>query len=130
MGNVCKVATEVGAVHPLPRSWKHFQKQLCTHHPVAVGRLWCLPHRQVLVLLKESHQRFLLPACLLRDRSLNQGLSLGKLNTAMTVLTDDSVHQLFSSCPPPFNLKKYKWPCASEEDLNMFVPYDVSKMEL
>lgn len=124
-------ATEVGAVRPLPRSWKHFQKQLCTLVVVLwlLGD-WCLPHRQVLVLLKESHQRFLLPACLLRDRSLNQGLSLGKLNTAMTVLTDDSVHQLFSSCPPPFNLKKYKWPCASEEDLNMFVPYDVSKMEI
>lgn len=46
------------------------------------------------------------------------------------MLTDDLVQNLFSSCPASFNLKKYKWPCDSGEDLNMFVPYDVSKMEI
>lgn len=44
------------------------------------------------------------------------------------MLTDDLVQKLFSSCPAPFNLKKYKWPCASGEGLSMFVPYDVSKV--
>lgn len=72
----------------------------------------------------------LLQEGLLRDSSPNQGLSLGKLKTALVVLTDDLVQKLFSSCSAPFNLKKYKWPCASGEDLNMFVPYDASKMEI
>lgn len=72
----------------------------------------------------------LLQEGLLGDNSLNQGLSLGKLKTALAVLTDDLVQKLFSSCPAPFNLKKYKWPCASGEYLNMFVPYDASKMEI
>lgn len=67
---------------------------------------------------------------MVRDKSLNQGLSLGKLKTALAVLTDDLVHKLFFVCPSPFNLKNYKWPCTSGEELNMFVPYDVSKMEI
>lgn len=57
-------------------------------------------------------------------------LSLSKLKTALAVLTDHLIQKLFASCSAPFNLKKYKWPCASGEDLNMFVPYDVSKMEI